>query len=267
MVSHRRPRTFGTTTRMRIVGVIGLFCCLSIPARAQDAQVDPADTSAVVSSEQVLQKPTGPPPTPAHTSVKAMLKGLVTDFENLPSKENALWAGIGGAAALAVHPADDSVNADLVGKNYVHKIFAPGRIIGATPTLFGIAVTIYAVGRSKDEPEGLPRWHGPVGGELPVVRRRRLNERVTAVVIPAQIRIVARRQSGTKTRPRFNRSSSRGVRALDSSQRRARVMPQSVCDTAHDSGPRQRYPLTLARALSSPMRGSGVIPSSPAWVR
>jgi hypothetical protein len=69
------------------------------------------------------------------------------------------------------------------------------------------------------------------------VRQRRRNERVTAVVIPAQIRIVARRQSGTRTRPVFNRSSSRRVRALRSSQRRARVMPRSASDTAHDSGP------------------------------
>jgi hypothetical protein len=88
----------------------------------------------------------------------------------------------------------------------------------------------------------------PVGGELPVCGQIRLNERVTAVVIPAKIRIVARRQSGTRTRPTFNRSSFRGVRALDLSQRRARVMPPSACDTAHDSGPANDTPShTLVR--------------------
>jgi membrane-associated phospholipid phosphatase len=150
--SHRldRPQAY---KRLTIVWAIGLLCCSSIPVGAQDAQPDGAGASSVVSSDQVLQKPAGPPPTPAHTGIKAMLKGLVTDFKNLPSKENALWAGIGGAAALAVHPADDSVNAHLVGKGFVDNIFAPGRIIGSTPVLLGVAVTVYAVGRSKDEPK------------------------------------------------------------------------------------------------------------------
>jgi len=33
-----------------------------------------------------------------------------------------------------------------------------------------------------------------VGGELPIALQRRLNERVAAVVIPTQVRIVAARQ-------------------------------------------------------------------------
>jgi hypothetical protein len=33
-----------------------------------------------------------------------------------------------------------------------------------------------------------------VGGELPIAPQRRLNERVAAVVIPTQVRIVAARQ-------------------------------------------------------------------------
>jgi len=55
--------------------------------------------------------------------------------------------------ALAVHPADDSVNAHLAGKPYVHDIFAPGAIAGGSPTLLGIAATVYAVGRLKDQPK------------------------------------------------------------------------------------------------------------------
>jgi len=115
--------------------------------------VDAAEASAVVASADALQTPAGPPPTPEHTGIKAMLKGLGTDFKHLPSRQNALIAGIGGGLALAVHPVDDSVNAHLVGKAYVHNIFAPGRIIGATPTLLGVAIIVYTVGRSKDEPK------------------------------------------------------------------------------------------------------------------
>jgi PAP2 superfamily len=135
--------------RMKIVVVTGLLCCSRVPLGAQYALV-PAAAESSLSSAQVVPKPAGPPPTPAHTGIKAMLKGLVTDFENLPSKENAWWAGIGGAGALAVHPADNNVNAHLVGKD---ALFSPGRIIGATPTLLGVAATVYAFGRLKDEPK------------------------------------------------------------------------------------------------------------------
>ena len=62
-------------------------------------------------------------------------------------------AGIGAGLSLAVHPADDSLNRQLVGKDYVHNIFVPGKIIGATPTLVGAAFTVYVVGRSKDQPK------------------------------------------------------------------------------------------------------------------
>ena len=75
--------------------------------------------------ERGLQKQSDLPPTPAHTGVRAMVRGLVTDFAHLPSKENALWAGLGGGMALAVHPADDNINAHLVGKSWVHDIFTP----------------------------------------------------------------------------------------------------------------------------------------------
>src|SRR5689334_1575428 len=82
-----------------------------------------------VAQAQVVQKPAGPPPTPAHTGVKAMLKGVIGDFRALPGKENLFIAAVGGAAALAVHPADESVNAHLVGKGWAKNVFAPGATI------------------------------------------------------------------------------------------------------------------------------------------
>jgi len=67
-----------------------------------------------------------------------MVKGLVTDFKHLPSRENLFWVGVGGAGALAVHPVDDTLNAHLSGND---ALWAPGRIIGSTPVLLGTAVT------------------------------------------------------------------------------------------------------------------------------
>ena len=42
---------------------------------------------------QVVQPPAGPPPTPRHTDIKAMLKGLGTDVKNLPSRQNRSGSG------------------------------------------------------------------------------------------------------------------------------------------------------------------------------
>jgi membrane-associated phospholipid phosphatase len=101
---------------------------------------------------QVIQPPAGPPPTPRHTGIKAMAKGLVVDFKYLPSRENLLWAGVGGGLALAVHPVDDDVNRALVNDNTAEKVFKPGEILGSLGTLLGSASVVYAVGRLKDEP-------------------------------------------------------------------------------------------------------------------
>jgi len=102
---------------------------------------------------QVIQQPAGPPPTPRHTGIKAMAKGLVSDVAHLPSKENLMWVGIGSGLALAAHPADDTVNRRLVGNNTAENFFKAGEILGELGTLLGTASTIYAVGRIKDEPK------------------------------------------------------------------------------------------------------------------
>src|SRR5436190_870418 len=135
--------------RMKIIGIVGLLCCLSAPLGAQQAPLAAA-TAPSLSLEQVVTTPAGPPPTPEHTGIKAMVKGLVTDFKHLPSRENLFWVGVGGGLALAVHPADDTLNAHLAGHDAFWK---PGRIIGSTPVLLGTAVTIYTVGRMKDQPK------------------------------------------------------------------------------------------------------------------
>ena len=46
-----------------------------------------------------VPQPAGPPPTPRHTGIKAMLKGIVVEVTHLPSKENLTWASVGGGLA------------------------------------------------------------------------------------------------------------------------------------------------------------------------
>jgi hypothetical protein len=143
---------------------------MSAPLRAQtDADRSRTDAAAAATSSvsassdpffapafdigQAIQQPAGPPPTPEHTGIKAMIKGLIIDFKYLPSRENLMWAGVGGGLALAVHPADDNVNSALVSSDFADKFFKPGAVLGELPTLLSSAVIVYAVGRLKDQPK------------------------------------------------------------------------------------------------------------------
>jgi membrane-associated phospholipid phosphatase len=120
------------------------------PARAQtDVEGVPAPA---FDFGQIIHQPAGPPPTPRHTGIKAMVKGLIVDFTYLPSRENLLWAGVGGGLALAVHPVDDKVNRALVDSSVADKVFKPGEVLGELGTLLGSASVVYAVGRLKDQP-------------------------------------------------------------------------------------------------------------------
>src|SRR5262249_10129383 len=74
------------------------------------------------------------------------------DVKHLPSWQNVFWVGVGAGLAAAVHPLDDTANADLSGPTW-DKVFKPGAIMGQSYTLLPTAATIYAVGRIK----GMPR--------------------------------------------------------------------------------------------------------------
>ena len=97
-------------------------------------------------------RPAGPPPTPQHTGIRAMIKGLGHDVVHLPSRQNLLWVGVGAGLSAAVHPLDDHANEDLSGTT-LNKVFAPGSYIGQSYTLLGVAGAVYAVGRIKAEPK------------------------------------------------------------------------------------------------------------------
>ena len=132
-----------------------LFRSLTVAAVSQPADDSSASAISLTATNfgQIVQPPAGPAPTPRHTGIRAMLKGLVTDVKNLPSLQNLFWVGVGSGLALAVHPIDDDANRHLVGSGVAGKVFRPGELLGELPTLLGTAATIYAVGRLKDEPK------------------------------------------------------------------------------------------------------------------
>ena len=131
----------------RILTVV-LLCVLAGPLTAQEAIGDRRDAAMALGQ---IQKPTPAPPTPEHTGIKAMMEQLLADVRHLPSKENLFWAGVGGGAAAAVHPLDPTANDDLSGPS-LDKFFKPGAILGQSYTLLPVSVTIYAIGRLRNQP-------------------------------------------------------------------------------------------------------------------
>ena len=125
-------------------------CGIASPSNAQGT--DQAN-SVTTSEPQIITQPAGPPPTPRHTGIKAMVKDLGSDFKHLPSMENLFWASVGGGLALAVHPADDNVNEAMVNSDFAHNFFKLGKYLGNSYTLLPAALTVYVIGRAKDRPK------------------------------------------------------------------------------------------------------------------
>lgn len=129
-----------------------LFLILGIPAlaRAQEAidvaSTPPLDSQAATSTE--------PHPTPAHTGFKALAIDTWDDFKAFPQRRST-WAilGIGAGAALLAHPIDDDVNAHLVGKTGLARVWAPGKYLGAAYTQVGVSVGLYTIGRYVVPPD------------------------------------------------------------------------------------------------------------------
>jgi hypothetical protein len=94
------------------------------------------------------------PPTPPHTGIHALFKGLAGDVKHLPSEQNAIIAAVGGAGALAVHPEDRAFNVHLRSHyTLVNDIYSPAKWVGQTPVMFGSAIVVYALGRRNDQPK------------------------------------------------------------------------------------------------------------------
>ena len=113
--------------------------------RAQDAPPeekpqDPADAKK--------------PPTPEHTGIHAFFRDLGDDYKHLWSVDNAVVAGVGGAAALAVHPLDPTFNIHLRSHyTLVNDIYAPAKYYGDTPEQVALSLGTYAFGRIFDAPK------------------------------------------------------------------------------------------------------------------
>ena len=87
------------------------------------------------------------PPPVEHTGLQTLVKDIISDFKAFPQREST-WVilGVGGAAALAVHPADNSVNSHLVSSGSADNLWKAGHIIGG-PVMYGVPIALYLGGR------------------------------------------------------------------------------------------------------------------------
>jgi membrane-associated phospholipid phosphatase len=92
------------------------------------------------------------PAKPTRGFVSALFHNMGDDVKHMPRMNSVYWLAGGGALALAVHPADDRINARLVNSN-TNNLWVPGKVIGATETILGASFATYIIGRT----EGMPR--------------------------------------------------------------------------------------------------------------
>ena len=154
------------TRRLLTLAVLSLILSLPTIARAQQAEdfssplvghafadmvaSDLASTPETTQPSVTADAAQGPEahPTPAHTGFGALVSDTWSDFKSFPRRKST-WVilGIGAGAALLAHPADDSVNAHLVGKKSADWFWKPGSIVGSAPTQIGVSVGLYMIGR------------------------------------------------------------------------------------------------------------------------
>jgi hypothetical protein len=125
------------------------------PQAATTAQAPP-EATPTQPPEAAPQQPAEAkkPPTPPHTGIRALFRNLGEDFTHLPSKDNLYVVLIGGAAAAAVHPADQRFNEHLLSHyTLVNDIYRPAHIFGDTPEQVAMSLGTYAYGRIFDAPK------------------------------------------------------------------------------------------------------------------
>jgi len=127
---------------------------LALPCEAQD-RTPLADLSAAAAAPQRTQKP----PEPEHTGLSAIAIETARDFKAFPRRRSTwVFLGIGAAAAALAHPADDNLNARMVGSKGAGGFFGPGKYLGSDYVQLGSAIGLYTVGRyAMPHAKGEPR--------------------------------------------------------------------------------------------------------------
>ena len=112
------------------------------------------EPAAAISLQEAAKAQPSPDQPPAHTGFAALVYSTGSDFAAFPRRKST-WVilGIGGAAALLVHPWDDDINEELQDSSGLKNFFKPGKYLGYGWVQMGAAVGLYVIGRYAVEPD------------------------------------------------------------------------------------------------------------------
>jgi membrane-associated phospholipid phosphatase len=99
------------------------------------------------STSVFAQAPEPPPstPPPDRNPIVYVFQNLIRDARRMPTVETAVTLGVGGALALAVHPADDTVT-ERATAGGPRQPYRAGSAVGSGWTQIGLAVGTYTTG-------------------------------------------------------------------------------------------------------------------------
>jgi hypothetical protein len=125
-----------------------------IGSPTRDAVADNPSTTTFGASLAASAQGPEANPTPAHTGFGALVGDTWSDFKAFPRRKST-WVllGVGAAGALLAHPADDNLNAHLVGKKSADWFWKPGNIVGSAPVEIGASLGMYLIGRYVVPPD------------------------------------------------------------------------------------------------------------------
>jgi hypothetical protein len=161
---HHSSLTF--RTMKRIAAAFVLLWISALPASAQSTNPDPVPTGTQAQPGEKKDQA----PLHAHTGWATLLKDSAGDFVAFPRRKST-WVllGIGGAAALATHPADGYVESHIVGNKRAENVFMLGKWVGGAEVQVGTAVGLWAVGRyvvAPAEGESKTNKYSEIGFDL-----------------------------------------------------------------------------------------------------
>jgi len=169
------------------------------------------------------------PPEREHTGLSALIHATGSDFVAFP-KRKSTWVilGIGGAAALLVHPWDTEINDELQEANTLKTVLKPGKYLGYGWVQGGAAVGMYLIGRYAMEPDPgthTNRW-SHLGFDL-------LRAQLMTQAFTYGIKYAVQRDRPTASAAHFRRATRRSrLRPRRSSSAISGIAPAGRCSSS-----------------------------------
>ena len=119
----------------------------SIAAAQTPARMSPLEAAAPESGDQSSPGADG-------SGTGRLLRDVAGDYKHFFSIDTAVWLGVGGAAALAVHPADNALRDDTQGPTGPDTNLGGGAQYGEFYTQVPLALVWWMIGHAADSESG-----------------------------------------------------------------------------------------------------------------